>query len=81
MAAYGDIFKGDSVMETITREAGEWLDKEPRQDGKPRRWRPFEVREAREFISQSSQGYQIQHPVDDTHLDGDRLDTQLSGAL
>ena len=24
-------------------EPGEWLDKEPRADGKPRRWRPFVV--------------------------------------
>ena len=33
-------------------EVGEWIDKEPRADGKPRRWRPFETREAREFIKQ-----------------------------
>lgn len=24
-------------------ENGEWLDKEPRTDGAPRRWRPFEI--------------------------------------
>jgi hypothetical protein len=33
-------------------EAGEWLDKEPRADGKPRRWKPSETRQAREFIKQ-----------------------------
>src|SRR5260370_20536930 len=51
---------------SIEKESGEWLDKEPRADGKPRRWRPFEVREAREFISQTFQEYQTQHPLDDT---------------
>ena len=25
------------------QDNGEWLDKEPRPDGKPRRWRPFEI--------------------------------------
>jgi hypothetical protein len=30
-------------MEVIIQEAGEWLDKEPRADGKPRRWKPGEV--------------------------------------
>ncbi len=25
------------------QDNGEWLDKEPRADGKPRRWIPFEI--------------------------------------
>jgi hypothetical protein len=28
---------------SVLNEAEEWLDKEPRADGKPRRWRPFET--------------------------------------
>jgi hypothetical protein len=31
-------------MEELKREVGEWIDKEPRADGKPRRWKPFETR-------------------------------------
>lgn len=30
-------------MEEPKREAGEWIDKDPRTDGKPRRWKPREV--------------------------------------
>ena len=30
-------------MEEPKTEAGEWIDKEPRTDGKPRRWKPGEV--------------------------------------
>jgi hypothetical protein len=45
---------------------GEWLDKEPRADGKPRRWRPFEilaVEQGRVF----TQERKTQRPSDDTH--------------
>jgi hypothetical protein len=28
---------------SIEKESGEWLDKEPRKDGKPRRWKPAEI--------------------------------------
>lgn len=30
-------------METKMQEAGEWIDTEPRADGKPRRWKPGEA--------------------------------------
>ena len=30
-------------METVNQQAGEWIDKEPRKDGKPRRWKPGEA--------------------------------------
>jgi len=65
-------------MEPVIQEAGEWIDKELRADGKPRRWRPFNVREAREFISQECQ---TQHPLDDTHPRGDTRGIQSSEAL
>ena len=45
-------------------ENGEWLDKEPRADGKPRRWKPSEiltVDESKMFIPTRTQ-----HPVDRT---------------
>jgi hypothetical protein len=61
-------------------DTGEWLDKEPRADGKPRRWRPFEIREARQFISQAFQERQTQYPLDDTQPRNGTRDTQLSEA-
>jgi hypothetical protein len=62
------------------QEAGEWIDKEPRADGKPRRWRPFEIREAQAFISQDLQECQIQYPSDDTQPQSGTRGTQLSEA-
>jgi hypothetical protein len=62
------------------QETGEWIDKEPRADGKPRRWKPFETREAQEFISQAFQECQTQYPSDDTRPHGGTRDIQLSEA-
>ncbi len=33
----------DVLESEVLQEAGEWIDKEPREDGKPRRWKPSEI--------------------------------------
>jgi hypothetical protein len=37
------IGSSNQSMEEPKTETGEWIDKEPRTDGKPRRWKPGEV--------------------------------------
>jgi len=59
---------------TVEKESGEWLDKEPRKDGKPRRWKPFEVRQARRFIPQE---HQTQRPSEDIRPHDGMQDIQL----
>jgi hypothetical protein len=61
----------------IAKEAGEWLDKEPRADGKPRRWRPFVARTSRQFIPQECRD---RHPAGNIQPRGDTQGTQLSEA-
>jgi hypothetical protein len=57
--------KGEAMI--VIQEKGEWLDKEPRADGKPRRWKPFE-----ELTVDASlvfaQERKTQHPSGDIHL-------------
>jgi hypothetical protein len=50
------------------QQAGQWLDKEPRVDGKPRRWKPLEELDmdpSRVFIPQERRNLR---PSDDTQL-------------
>jgi hypothetical protein len=53
-------------------EPGEWIDKEPRADGKPRRWRPFEFEEGL-IIDPSRLIWQPQD-TDDTKKTLDKMD-------
>ena len=52
----------------IENESGEWLDKGPPKDGKPRRWRPFETIMLGDRSRLITQERTLQHPSVDTQL-------------
>ena len=58
----------DEQAATGENMVGEWIDKEPRADGKPRRWKPSEIItvDLSRVIFQEERTEQ--HPLDNTQL-------------
>jgi hypothetical protein len=48
---------------------GEWIDKEPRADGKPRRWKPSEIITVDPSRVIFQEARTEQHPLDSTQPD------------
>ena len=51
---------------SVKQEMGEWLDKEPRADGKPRRWKPSKIIKVDPSRVIFQEGPRKQHPLNNT---------------